>query len=84
MAASICPGCLLDRRAADKIPHFGHHLLQVAHLFGNDGQLVPGLVIQLRELLKLAGKAADDQERIFDFMGDVGHGIAHRGQAFAL
>ena len=78
------PRLLLDRRAADKIPHFGHHLLQMAHLFGDDGQLVAGLVIQPRGLEKLPGEAADDQQRILDFMGDMGHGVAHRGQAFGI
>ena len=78
------PRALLGRRAADKIPHFGHHLLQVAHLFGDDGQFPAGLVVKPRGLEKLPGKPPDDEQRVFDFVGDVGHGIAHRGQAFGL
>ena len=33
---------------------------------------------------ELPGEAADDQQGVFDFVGDVGHGVAHRGQAFGL
>ena len=67
-----------------KIPHFGHHLLQVAHLFSDDGQFAPGRVVKPRGLEKLPGKPPDDQEGVFDFVGDVGHGIAHGRQTFGL
>ena len=56
----------------------------MAHLFGDDGQFTPGRVVKPRGLEKLPGKPPDDQEGVFDFVGDMGHGIAHGRQAFGL
>ena len=43
-----------------------------------------GLVVQARDLEELPGEPPDDEQGVFDFMGDMGHGIAHRGQAFGM
>ena len=34
--------------------------------------------------MQLPGEPPDDEQGVFDFMGDMGHGIAHRGQAFGM
>ena len=72
------------RGEAHKIPHLRHHGFQAAHFLGNDVQFLPGLVVQAGSLKELPGEATDDQQGVFDLMGDMGHGIAHRGQAFGL
>ncbi len=36
------------------------------------------------QLEELPGEAPDDQQGVLDFVGDVGHGVAHRGQALGL
>ena len=69
---------------AHELPHLRHQLFQVIHLFDDDGQLLAGLIVEVGKLEELPGEAAHDQQRVFDFMGDVGHGIAHGGQALGL